>query len=132
MRNAASYRMTTTKASTELPAIPFSPRLVGGKNVEERFGGSSCRNRLLDRSLAAGFAFLSEELLTTESLGVRVESEQDGFVSKGILLLGEWACKSSANADSRKSSTRTLLDGLSLGSDNRLDLVRVDDSGNVG
>jgi hypothetical protein len=57
-----------------------------------------------------------EELLATEGLGVRVEPEENGLVGQRVLLLGE----------------RPLLGGLSGGTDDGLDLVRVDQAGDVG
>ena len=48
---------------------------------------SGSRGRLLDGSL--GLSLLSEELLSAEGLGVRVESEENSLVSEGVLLLGE-------------------------------------------
>jgi hypothetical protein len=53
---------------------------------------SGGRGRLLDGSL--GLSLLSEELLSAEGLGVRVESEENSLVSEGVLLLGEGSCKS--------------------------------------
>ena len=71
-------------------------RLVGVENVEERLASSTLGNRLLNRSLVLRLALLSEEFLTTKSLGVGVESEEDGLVSEGVLLLGEGAWYRSA------------------------------------
>ncbi len=51
---------------------------------------SNTWSSLLDGSL--GLSLLSEELLSSESLGVRVESEENSLVSEGVLLLGERSC----------------------------------------
>lgn len=83
------------------------------ENLEELLA-SRAGNRLLDGTL--GLSLGSEELLSAEGLGVRVESEEDSLVSERVLLLGEGP----------------LLDGLTGGSDDRLDLVRVDETGDVG
>lgn len=56
-----------------------------------------------------------EQLLSSQSLGVRVESEQDGLVSQGVLLLGEGP----------------LGQGLTGGSNDGLNFIRVDDSGDI-
>jgi hypothetical protein len=56
-----------------------------------------------------------EQLLSSQSLGVRVEPEQDSLVSERVLLLGEGP----------------LGEGLTSRSDNGLNFVGVDDSGNV-
>jgi hypothetical protein len=82
------------------------------EDVEELLAGSA-RDRLLDGAL--GLALLTEELLAAEGLGVRVETEENGLVAEGVLLLGEG----------------TLLDGGTGGTDDRLDLVRVDEAGDV-
>jgi len=84
------------------------------QDVQELLAGGTTWHRLLDGSL--GLSLGSDELLTTESLGVRVESEENGLVLEGVLLLGEWP----------------LGDSLAGWSDNRLDLVRVDETGDVG
>ena len=55
------------------------------KDVQELLAGSSLRNGPLDGSLSV----LSDELLSSEGLCVRVESEKDGLVSERVLLLGE-------------------------------------------
>ena len=55
------------------------------KDVQELLAGGSLGNGPLDGSLSV----LSDELLSSEGLCVRVESEKDGLVSKRVLLLGE-------------------------------------------
>jgi hypothetical protein len=65
--------------------ISYKPHLSSVKDVQELLAGSSLGNRLLDGSLSV----LSDELLSSEGLGVRVESEKDGLVSERVLLLGE-------------------------------------------
>lgn len=59
------------------------------ENLEELLA-SSAGNRLLDGAL--GLSLGSEELLSSEGLGVRVESEEDSLVSERVLLLGEGPC----------------------------------------
>lgn len=56
------------------------------ENLEELLA-SRARSRLLDGTL--GLSLGSEELLSSEGLGVRVESEEDSLVSERVLLLGE-------------------------------------------
>lgn len=104
------------------------------ENLEELLA-SRAGNRLLDGTL--GLSLGREELLSAEGLGVRVESEEDSLVSERVLLLGEgpWITKRSQKKSKRrweKKKKRTLLDGLTGGSDDRLDLVRVDETGDVG
>jgi hypothetical protein len=60
------------------------------QDLEELLSSNAGR-RLLGR---LGLALGTEELLTTQSLGVRVESEEDRLVLEGVLLLGEGACSS--------------------------------------
>jgi hypothetical protein len=55
------------------------------EDVQELLAGSTLGNRLLDGSLSV----LSDELLSSKGLGVRVESEEDSLVSERVLLLGE-------------------------------------------
>jgi len=55
------------------------------QGLEELLASSLAGNRLLDGSLLLG----PEQLLTTQSLGVRVEPEQDGLVLERVLLLSE-------------------------------------------
>lgn len=62
-------------------------RLSGVEDVQELLAGGASRDRLLDGTL--GLSLLSEQLLSSEGLGVRVESEEDGLVSQGVLLLSE-------------------------------------------
>ena len=57
------------------------------EDVQELLAGSTSGNELLDATL--GLSLLSEELLSSEGLGVRVESEENSLVSEGVLLLGE-------------------------------------------
>lgn len=90
---------------------------------------SDTRSRLLGRSL--GLSLLSEELLSSKSLGVRVESEENGLVLEGVLLLGEGSCTISTKPLARQGGLLTLGDGLTSWSEDRLDLVRVDESGDV-
>ena len=61
------------------------------ENVQELLAGSTSRDRLLDGSL--GLSLLLEQLLSSESLGVWVESEEDSLVSERVLLLGEGSWK---------------------------------------
>lgn len=56
------------------------------------------------------------ELLATENLGIGVETEENSLVDKRVLLLCPGA----------------LLDLLASGTNDRLDLVRVDETSNVG
>lgn len=56
------------------------------------------------------------EFLPAESLGVWVETEENGLVDEGVLLLCPWA----------------LLDLLASGADNGLDLIAVDQAGDIG
>jgi len=81
------------------------------EDFQELFAGNRW-DALLDGTLLLG----TDELLTTESLGVWVESEENSLVLEGVLLLGEWS----------------LGDGLTSGSDDGLDLVRVDETGDIG
>lgn len=67
------------------------------EDVQELLASSSLRNRLLDGSLSV----LSDELLSSEGLGVRVESEKDGLVSERVLLLGERSCLSATDPSER-------------------------------
>lgn len=90
----------------------MNKRLGRVEDLEELLAGSD-GDRLLDGTL--GLALGAEELLATESLGVRVEAEENGLVAEGVLLLGEGP----------------LLGGLASGAEDGLDLVRVDDAGNV-
>lgn len=64
------------------------------ENLEELLA-SRAGNGLLDGTL--GLSLGSEELLSAEGLGVRVESEEDSLVSERVLLLGEgpWITKRS-------------------------------------
>jgi len=56
------------------------------QGLEELLAGSlGSGNGLLDGSLLLG----PDQLLTTQSLGVRVEPEQDGLVLERVLLLSE-------------------------------------------
>ena len=55
------------------------------EDVQELLAGSTLGSRLLGGSLSV----LSDELLSSEGLCVRVESEKDGLVSERVLLLGE-------------------------------------------
>lgn len=59
------------------------------ENLEELLA-SSAGNRLLDGAL--GLSLGSDELLSSEGLGVRIESEEDSLVSERVLLLGEGPC----------------------------------------
>lgn len=61
-------------------------------------------------------ALLLEDLLPAEGLGVGVETEENGLVDKGVLLLGPGA----------------LLDLLAGRADDGLDLIGVNDAGDVG
>lgn len=82
------------------------------QGLEEVFAGSLGGGCLLGGSLLLG----PDELLTTKSLGVRVEPEQDGLVPERVLLLGEGP----------------LLGSGTTSSDDGLDFVRVDESGDIG
>lgn len=53
----------------------------------EELLSSDGRSRLLGGAL--GLSLLSQELLSSEGLGVWVESEENSLVSEGVLLLGE-------------------------------------------
>lgn len=56
------------------------------QGLQELLSGSLAGgDRLLDGTLLLG----PDQLLTTQSLGVRVEPEQDGLVLERVLLLGE-------------------------------------------
>jgi len=86
--------------------------LVGVKKLEELLG-NGLLGLLLEARLLLG---LGADLGSDGGLGVRVESEKNSAVLKGVLALGEGAGGL----------------GGALGTDNRLDLVRVDDAGHVG
>lgn len=92
----------------------FEPtlRLVGVKKLEELLG-NGLLGLLLETRLLLG---LGADLGSDSSLGVRVEAEENSAVLEGVLALGE--------------GTGGL--GGALGTNNGLDLVRVDDAGNVG
>ena len=64
------------------------------QDVEELLAGGG-RGGLLDGALSLG----SDELLSSEGLGVRVESEENSLVSEGVLLLGEGSCGSALHID---------------------------------
>lgn len=54
--------------------------------------------------------------MSADGLGIGIEAEEDSLVDQGVLLLGP----------------RTLLDFLASGADDGLDLVAVDEAGDVG
>lgn len=113
-----------------IPSQPNAKRLSRVEDVEELLAGNT-GDGLLDRAL--GLALLSEELLSSEGLGVRVESEEDGLVAERVLLLGEGSCSVGQSlCQLIKGDKRTLLGGRAGGSDDGLDLVRSDESGDVG
>lgn len=66
---------------------PSTNYLSSVEDVQELLAGSTSGNRLLDGALC--LSLLSEQLLSSEGLGVRVESEENSLVSEGVLLLGE-------------------------------------------
>jgi hypothetical protein len=99
------------------------------ENVQELLAGSSSRDRLLDGSL--GLSLLLEQLLSSKSLGVWVESEEDSLVSERVLLLGEGSYRSISDCQDAIGNRLTLVGLLTTFSDDGLDLVRVDESGNV-
>lgn len=96
-------------------------RLAGGGTGRNGLLDLSCKERISTRSrpnttlLTLSLPLELEQFLSSQGLGVRVESEQDGLVSQGVLLLGEGP----------------LLGRLTGRSDDGLDFIRVDDSGNV-
>jgi len=59
------------------------------QGLQELGTGDLAGSRLLDGTLLLG----PQQLLTTKSLGVRVEPEQDGLVLERVLLLGEGPCR---------------------------------------
>lgn len=76
------------------------------EDFQELLAGSASGNRLLDGTV--GLSLCSEQLLSSEGLGVGVESEENSLVSEGVLLLGEgsyvssvWSIVESQNLDSR-------------------------------
>lgn len=87
------------------------------KDVQELLACSTLGNRLLDGSLSV----LSDELLSSESLGVRVESEEDGLVSERVLLLGEgsWWSATFRVFESKRSFGETGRKGKSIGGEMR-------------
>jgi hypothetical protein len=109
-----------------LNATNSSQRLGRVEDIQELLA-SDTGSGLLDGSLLG----LSDELLSTESLGVRVKTEENGLVGEGVLLLGEWPCAISMERIVR-GFPLTLGDGLTGGSEDGLDLIRVDESGNIG
>ena len=88
------------------------------------------RDALLHRSLR--LALLAKQLLATKSLRVWVQAEKDSLVAEGVLLLRERSCEGLAayNADGKRSLT--LRHSLARGAEDRLDLVGVDETGNIG
>jgi hypothetical protein len=67
-------------------------------------------------NFSLGPTSLSDKFNTLSSLGVRVEREENSSVLEGVLLLGEG----------------TLGNGSTGGTNDGLDFIRVDDSGDVG
>lgn len=86
--------ISTGSLTTKTPTTASASRLGSVQDLEELLA-SGGRGGLLDGAL--GLSLLSEELLSAEGLGVGVESEEDGLVSEGVLLLGEGSCGISEN-----------------------------------
>lgn len=104
-------RKESCRKNESKEASASTKRLVGEKKLGELLG-----NGLLDLLLEARLLLsLGADLGSDGSLGVRVEAEENSAVLEGVLALGEGAGGL----------------GGALGTDNRLDLIRVDDAGNV-
>ena len=66
-------------------SFALSTRSSSVQGLQEFLAGSLASGGLLAGTLLLG----PDQLLTTQSLGVRVEPEQDGLVLERVLLLGE-------------------------------------------
>ncbi len=82
-----SNRSMRCMQMSHLVALSRSPSSRSMKNIQKLLP-RNFRHTLLDRSLRL-LALLTEKLLSTHRLRVRVEAEENGLVSEGILLLGE-------------------------------------------
>lgn len=69
----------------------YNSHLSSVENLQELLAGGTGRRLLDGRTALLGAALLLDELLTTEGLCVGVETEEDGLVAEGVLLLGEGA-----------------------------------------